>query len=231
MNHVIFCAAKKELRRQFKKTMANQLGTDLKHKEIETDLFIIKTENQNGKKEGGESLTGSDHTTAPINYNNLFQSKHPNIKRVLTMGLGHIGKTFHAQKFMLDWARGNSNKNIDMLFSIDLEEFSSTENVSLEELLDRFLGKASEHRISEYKEYKITFVLDSLDKCKLPLDFHSPNDLTDIKEPASVSRLLTNLIKGKLLPSACVWILTRHSAADKIPPEFIDQVTECQGMF
>ena len=73
-------------------------------------------------------------------------------------------------------------------------------------------------------------MLDSLDKCQLPLDFDPKNDLTNTREPVSMDRLLTNLIKGTLLPSACLWILTQHSSAEKIPAEFIDRVTECQGM-
>ncbi|XP_030590468.1 protein NLRC3-like [Archocentrus centrarchus] len=53
------------------------------------------------------------------------------------------------------------------------------------------------------------------------LDFDIKNPVTDVSESASVDVLLTNLIKGNLLPSARVWITSRPSAinwlnADKL---------------
>ncbi|XP_076152449.1 protein NLRC3-like [Alosa pseudoharengus] len=51
----------------------------------------------------------------------------------------------------------------------------------------------------------------------------------DVTEPASMDVLLTNLIKGNLLPSALLWITTRPAAANQIPSECVDQVTEIKG--
>lgn len=226
LSFIYLCSAKKELTKHLKKRIVDQLsGSELD--EDETELFIIKMGKQNDTKEGGESQIGSDQTRTPMKLSEIFKSK----RILLTMGVRNIGKTVLARKLMLNWARGKSNKDIDMLFLIDLGELRSTKHESLTELLDCFLEEAKTHRISEYKKYKIAFVLDHLDKFIFPLDFDHQNDLTDITEPASVDKLLTNLIKGNLLKSACLWILTQNSAAGKIPPDFIDQVTECQGMF
>ncbi|MCJ8729055.1 hypothetical protein PDJAM_G00012330 [Pangasius djambal] len=59
---------------------------------------------------------------------------------------------------------------------------------------------------------------------------HENNErLCDVTESASVDVLLTNLIKGNLLPSALLWITSRPGAANQIPPECVDQVTEVRG--
>uniref|UniRef100_UPI001A991ADD NACHT, LRR and PYD domains-containing protein 12-like n=1 Tax=Gasterosteus aculeatus aculeatus TaxID=481459 RepID=UPI001A991ADD len=52
---------------------------------------------------------------------------------------------------------------------------------------------------------------------------------TDVTESSSVEVLLTNLIRGKLLPSARLWITTRPAAAHQIPPECVGMVTEVRG--
>uniref|UniRef100_A0AAQ4RZ94 SPRY-associated domain-containing protein n=1 Tax=Gasterosteus aculeatus aculeatus TaxID=481459 RepID=A0AAQ4RZ94_GASAC len=60
-------------------------------------------------------------------------------------------------------------------------------------------------------------------------DFHNNEILTDVTEISSVDVLLTNLIRGKLLPSARLWITTRPAAANQIPPECVGMVTEVRG--
>uniref|UniRef100_A0AAZ3P5Z3 B30.2/SPRY domain-containing protein n=1 Tax=Oncorhynchus tshawytscha TaxID=74940 RepID=A0AAZ3P5Z3_ONCTS len=97
------------------------------------------------------------------------------------------------------------------------------------ELLNHFSMETKQSGISIYNKYKVLFIFDGLDECRLPLDFQKNKICWDVTESTSVDVLLTNLIKGNLLPSALLWITTRPAAANKIPSGCVDQVTEVRG--
>ncbi|XP_064866942.1 NACHT, LRR and PYD domains-containing protein 12-like [Oncorhynchus nerka] len=97
------------------------------------------------------------------------------------------------------------------------------------ELLNHFSMETKQSGISIYNKYKVLFIFDGLDECRLPLDFQKNKICWDVTESTSVDVLLTNLIKGNLLPSALLWITTRPAAANKIPSTCVDQVTEVRG--
>ncbi|ROK88494.1 NLR family CARD domain-containing protein 3 [Anabarilius grahami] len=78
-------------------------------------------------------------------------------------------------------------------------------------------------------EYKMLFIFDGLDECRLSLNFKSKVKLCNISESASVDELLMNLIVGNLLPSALIWITSRPAAADLVPSECVHRVTEVRG--
>ncbi|XP_031701412.1 uncharacterized protein LOC116382475 [Anarrhichthys ocellatus] len=143
-------------------------------------------------------------------------------------GVAGVGKTFQTKLFMVDWAKGKSNKEIDLIVSFHFGALNSRKEVqSLKDLICDSLDD-DKHRIDNYDMRKVAFVLDGLEECKLPLDFAKNEDLTDIEDPASIDVLLTNLIKGKLLPSALLWIISQPSGVDKIPSDYIDKLTECR---
>ncbi|KAM9334252.1 uncharacterized protein ABDE67_021985 [Symphorus nematophorus] len=149
----------------------------------------------------------------------------------MTKGVAGIGKTVLTQKFTLDWAEGKANQDIQFTFPFTFRELNvlKEKKYSLVELVHHFFPETKEAGICRFEEFQVVFIFDGLDECRLPLDFHNNEILTDVKESASVGTLLTNLIRGKLLPSARLWITTRPAAATQIPPGYVDTVTEVRG--
>ncbi|XP_075315877.1 protein NLRC3-like isoform X2 [Odontesthes bonariensis] len=153
------------------------------------------------------------------------------VRTVLTTGVAGIGKTVLTQKFTLDWAEGKTNQGIQFMFPFTFRELNvlKEKKFSLVELVHHFFNETKRAGTCIFEEFQVVFIFDGLDECRLPLDFHNNEPLTDATEPTSVDVLLTNLIRGKLLPSARLWITTRPAAANQIPNECVDMVTEVRG--
>uniref|UniRef100_A0AAQ6ISV5 B30.2/SPRY domain-containing protein n=1 Tax=Anabas testudineus TaxID=64144 RepID=A0AAQ6ISV5_ANATE len=149
----------------------------------------------------------------------------------MTKGVAGIGKTVLTQKFTLDWAEDKANQDIQFTFPLTFRELNvlKEKKFSLVELVHHFFTETKEAGICRFEEFQVVFILDGLDECRLPLDFHSNQILTDVTESTSVDVLLTNLIRGNLLPSGRLWITTRPAAANQIPPDCVDMVTEIRG--
>ncbi|XP_029351639.1 NACHT, LRR and PYD domains-containing protein 12-like [Echeneis naucrates] len=153
------------------------------------------------------------------------------IRTVMTKGVAGIGKTVLTQKFTLDWAEDKTNQDIEFTFPFTFRELNvlKEKKFSLVELVHHFFTETKETGICSFDQFQVVFIFDGLDECRLPLDFHNTEVLTDPTESTSVDVLLTNLIRGKLLPSARLWITTRPAAANQIPPQCVDMVTEVRG--
>uniref|UniRef100_A0AAY5KWS4 NACHT domain-containing protein n=1 Tax=Esox lucius TaxID=8010 RepID=A0AAY5KWS4_ESOLU len=165
-----------------------------------------------------------------IKYNDILKptpGQDRPIRTVLTMGVAGIGKTVSVQKFILDWAEGNANQDIQYIFPFPFRELNLIKkNYSLVGLIDKYFGNPG---FINFDKCKVLFIFDGLDECRLPLDFYNNECVSNVTEPTSVDVLLTNLIKDNLLPSALLWITTRPAAANQIPSGFVDQVTEVRG--
>ncbi|XP_049333021.1 NACHT, LRR and PYD domains-containing protein 12-like [Astyanax mexicanus] len=207
--------------------------------EIYTELYITGGDggdvNQEHEVKQMEAASRKKTTQEkPIKCNDIFkplpEQKRP-IRTVLTKGVAGIGKTVSVQKFILDWTEGKVNQDVLFIFPLPFRELNlmKEKKLSLLNLLQSFFPETQDLKPRHYKGYKIMFIFDGLDECRLPLDFQNNENLVNIEEQTSVDVLLTNLMKGNLLPSALLWITSRPAAANQIPPECFDQVTEVRG--
>ncbi len=168
-----------------------------------------------------------------IKCNDIFRplpGQDKDIRTVLTKGVAGIGKTVSVQKLILDWAEGKENQDVQLIFPLPFREINlmKDKTLSLSDLLHVFFPETKDMEISS-DEYKVLFIFDGLDECRLSLDFQSDVRLCDVSESASVDVLLMNLIVGNLLPSALIWITSRPAAADLIPSKCVHRVTEVRG--
>ncbi|KAK2920628.1 hypothetical protein Q8A73_000113 [Channa argus] len=207
--------------------------------QIYTELYITEggTGEVNDEHEVRWIETASrkpDRPETTIRHEDIFKAspgRDEPIRRVMTKGVAGIGKTVLTQKFTLDWAEDKANQDIQFTFPLTFRELNvlKEKNFSLVELVHHFFPETKEAGISRFERFQVVFIFDGLDECRLPLDFTNNEILTDVTESTSVDVLLTNLIRGNLLPSARLWITTRPAAANQIPPECVDMVTEVRG--
>uniref|UniRef100_A0A3B3DG08 NACHT domain-containing protein n=1 Tax=Oryzias melastigma TaxID=30732 RepID=A0A3B3DG08_ORYME len=214
-------------------------GNPILLKEIYTELYITEggTGELNEEHEVRQIEAASrkaDRAETSIRQEELFQlpaGRQEPIRTVMTKGVAGIGKTVLTQKFTLDWAEGKANQNIHFIFPFTFRELNvlKEEKFSLVELVHHFFPETKEAGICSFEDFQVIFIFDGLDECRLPLDFHKTRILNDPRKSTSVGDLLTNLIRGNLLPSARLWITTRPAAANQIPPGYVDMVTEVRG--
>ncbi|XP_077944784.1 protein NLRC3-like isoform X2 [Gasterosteus aculeatus] len=207
--------------------------------EIYTELYITEggTAEVNQEHEVRQIETASWKPAGPettIRQEDLFKASaggEEPIRTVMTKGVAGIGKTVLTQKFTLDWAEDKDHQDIQFTFPFTFRELNvlREKKFSLVELVQYFFSETRAAGICRFEEFQVVFIFDGLDECRLTLDFHNNEILTDVTESASVDVLLTNLIKGNLLPSARLWITTRPAAANQIPPGCVGMVTEVRG--
>ncbi|XP_063060200.1 NACHT, LRR and PYD domains-containing protein 3-like isoform X2 [Engraulis encrasicolus] len=233
---------KRHLKMQLKESLKrfsviHQETRDRKLEDVYTELYIV---------EGRTGGVSSDHEVTtinakqkrenspakPLSLKEMFSGEGS--KTVITVGIAGVGKTIAVQKFVTDWAEDKSHKDIDFVFLFLFRELNTEDGkfYSLYGLITRFYTtlytKIEDLRdLFEYSKCKILFIFDGWDESRLHVNFD--NWISDPNEESSVAMLVASLIKGKLLPSALIWVTTRPAATHLIPRECFNMVTEVRG--
>ncbi|XP_034743222.1 NLR family CARD domain-containing protein 3-like isoform X3 [Etheostoma cragini] len=232
---------KSKLNRKFQRVFEGiaKAGNQTVLNQMFTEIYFMKegAAGVNDEHEVRQIETASrkpDRPEPTIRQEDIFKTppgRDEPIRTVMTTGVAGIGKTVLTQKFTLDWAEGKANQDIQFTFPFTFRELNvlKERKFSLVELVDYFFSEPKEAGLSRFEQFPVVFIFDGLDECRLPLDFLNTKILTDVTKSTSVDVLLTNLIRGNLLPSARLWITTRPAAANQIPPGCVDMVTEVRG--
>ncbi|KAL1023967.1 hypothetical protein UPYG_G00049660, partial [Umbra pygmaea] len=189
-------------------------GENISLNQIHTDLHVTKGASGGVRFEHEvlqlESKPPAKEET--IKHSDLFSQHHGQqkpIRTVMTVGIAGVGKTVCVHKVILDWAEGKENQDIDFIFPLPLCDISLREDdCSLIELLHQ-LFRCMEPIKTLKDVSKVLFIFDGLDESRLHLDFKHKDLLTSETKVAPLGKVITHLIKGDLLPSALIWIISR----------------------
>ncbi|XP_067280245.1 NACHT, LRR and PYD domains-containing protein 12-like [Pseudorasbora parva] len=224
---------KTDMKKKAQRIFECKKETEADLKDVYTELYIQEGDKENVNHEHEILKIDNAFKNKPIKCNGIFTElrKRNEEKIVLTKGVAGIGKTVSVHKFILDWAEGKSNQDIDCVFLLPFREMNTIKEreFNLHEFLLKFYpGLKDLEKSKLYEKCKLVFIFDGLDESHLRLNFRS-GILNNVEERSSVDVLFTSLVKGKLLPSALVWVTARPAAANQIPPQYVGLFTEVRG--
>ncbi|XP_062848750.1 NLR family CARD domain-containing protein 3 [Trichomycterus rosablanca] len=144
----------------------------------------------------------------------------------LTVGVAGSGKSRLVRQFIRQWSSGKLYPELSLAIPISCWELSYFERLSLERLLRLIIPYDNVDVILNSSVCKVLLIFDGLEEFRSPLDFSEAPATSDPRRELSVSDLITNVIRGNLLPGASLWLLSRPGVGAKVPAGLVDRVTE-----
>ncbi|KAM8960396.1 NLR family CARD domain-containing protein 3 [Pelodytes ibericus] len=142
----------------------------------------------------------------------------------LTLGVAGAGKSTLVRLFVERWIRGGVCPNIKCVMALHLWELNVYDRLSAERLVRLASPRHSVPPLGSL------LILDGLDELRAPLDFSESIACTDPQKELPPECLVTNILRGNLLPETAVWVTSRPGAAAFIPGGLVDRMTEIPGL-
>ncbi|XP_028989877.1 NLR family CARD domain-containing protein 3 isoform X2 [Betta splendens] len=147
----------------------------------------------------------------------------------LTVGVAGIGKTTWLRHFIKQWSQGLICTDVSFVLPFTFCELNSLEKLSAERLVKLAFPHLTDPSLVLSSSCRTLLILDGLDEFRCPLNFADAASCTDPKKEVSIDDLVTNIIRGNLLPDVAVWVTCRPGVASLIPGGLVDRVTEIPG--
>ncbi|XP_056432811.1 NLR family CARD domain-containing protein 3 [Gadus chalcogrammus] len=147
----------------------------------------------------------------------------------LTVGVAGIGKTALVRQFVTQWCLRKVCGDISFVLPLSFWELNSLEKVSAERLVRLAFPHLSDPALVLSGACRTLLIFDGLDEFRCRLNFSDASTCSDPKKEVSVEDLVTNIIRGNLLPNVSVWLTSRSAHAALIPVGLVDRLTEVPG--
>ncbi|XP_073671152.1 NACHT, LRR and PYD domains-containing protein 1 homolog [Paramisgurnus dabryanus] len=141
-----------------------------------------------------------------VRVDELLESKAPLHKPVILQGNSGSGKSFIAQKIMLDWASGKRYLNFHLVFYLKYEELKCiSAEMNLFEILS-WRSNLPSHVISQMQSScNVLFLIDGFDECRLLCNDHS---MLHVFKKAPPEVVVCALLRGEILPRSTMLVTT-----------------------
>ncbi|XP_065118189.1 NACHT, LRR and PYD domains-containing protein 1 homolog [Paramisgurnus dabryanus] len=127
---------------------------------------------------------------------------------VILQGNSGSGKSFIAQKIMLDWASGKLYLNFQLVFYLKYEELKFiSKEMNLFELLSWSCNLPSQviSQIILQSSCNVLFLIDGFDECRLFYDYF----VLHVSKKAPPEVVVCALLRGEILPRSTLLVTTR----------------------
>ncbi|XP_062381802.1 NACHT, LRR and PYD domains-containing protein 1 homolog isoform X1 [Sardina pilchardus] len=204
-------------------------GQDVLLTDRYTDLLIVQQHRKQEEKEEEIRFRGASLFSAREAYQSttVDQFFSPNDrgdipKAVILQGHSGHGKSFMAQKIMLDWASGSLFQDrFELILHMRCKELNQVSRErndrSVVDLVscDKTFTPLISQKFKDSPQ-KVLFLIDGFDELRFTLSEISDSSVKDPFTPAPVEAILRALLKGSILRDCFLLVTTRPTAADTL---------------